>query len=424
MALTKTHNRMIAGAVINVLDYGADSTGLSDSYVAIQAAIDFASMQIEKPALYFPNGVYSVSQTLDFAHPECKVFGDGRHSSVIKFTGSGTALKFTNQNPNNGAFAFGGAIEDICIEGNTNATNLLYVGYVNHFLARNINLREANSLVGVGLRIEGTVLGCFENIYCSTNAQTMTSRPNIGILVDRDLASGARATACTFLHCVIEGTVGDGIQLVNSDQSMFLGGASENNNGNGVTISPGSRMNTFISVAFENQSGTTFADVFDGGFSNRFINCYTGKLFYIDTSSVFSRVEGGFHQSINALGDFATIQDLRYSFFLAGGTINVSASTSTRNLQNAQTGNITFSKKAAVVQTVTASPYTYTNGTGQSATVIVQGGTVTQIVYDRNGPVANLQTNGTFVLAPQDKLIITYSSAPTVTELANGTNYI
>ena len=37
MALTKTHNRMIAGAVVNVLDYGADITGSVDSKAAIQA---------------------------------------------------------------------------------------------------------------------------------------------------------------------------------------------------------------------------------------------------------------------------------------------------------------------------------------------------------------------------------------------------
>ena len=40
MALTKAHNRMITGAQVNVLDYGADPTGAVDSTSAIQAAID------------------------------------------------------------------------------------------------------------------------------------------------------------------------------------------------------------------------------------------------------------------------------------------------------------------------------------------------------------------------------------------------
>lgn len=40
MSLTKATYSMIQGAVTNVLDYGADSTGVADSTSAIQAAIN------------------------------------------------------------------------------------------------------------------------------------------------------------------------------------------------------------------------------------------------------------------------------------------------------------------------------------------------------------------------------------------------
>jgi polygalacturonase len=40
MSLTKVHNRMAAGAVANVLDFGAVGDGSADDTAAIQAAID------------------------------------------------------------------------------------------------------------------------------------------------------------------------------------------------------------------------------------------------------------------------------------------------------------------------------------------------------------------------------------------------
>ena len=46
MSLTKTSYSMISGAVFNVLDYGADSTGSADSTSAIQAAITAAGLMV------------------------------------------------------------------------------------------------------------------------------------------------------------------------------------------------------------------------------------------------------------------------------------------------------------------------------------------------------------------------------------------
>ena len=40
MSLTKVHNRMIDGAAVSVIDFGADNTGATDSTSAIQLALD------------------------------------------------------------------------------------------------------------------------------------------------------------------------------------------------------------------------------------------------------------------------------------------------------------------------------------------------------------------------------------------------
>ena len=85
MALTKASYSMIAGAAINVIDFGADPTGVADSTAAIQAAINkqealaqvFGRGAIQgaplenyqvgtAPFVYFPKGKYNISNVLTY----------------------------------------------------------------------------------------------------------------------------------------------------------------------------------------------------------------------------------------------------------------------------------------------------------------------------------------------------------------------
>lgn len=78
MALTKVSNRMISGAVANILDYGADPTGVSDSTTAIQTALD------DNLVIYVPTGTYLVS-TINIPHANnVRIFGDGMALSILK----------------------------------------------------------------------------------------------------------------------------------------------------------------------------------------------------------------------------------------------------------------------------------------------------------------------------------------------------
>jgi len=73
MALTKVTYSMIAGAAVNPVDFGADSTGSNDSTTAIQAAIDSMSAG---SCLYFPEGVFDFD-VVDFDVENCVITGPG-----------------------------------------------------------------------------------------------------------------------------------------------------------------------------------------------------------------------------------------------------------------------------------------------------------------------------------------------------------
>lgn len=87
MALTKVTYSMIEGQYINVLDYGADNTGGTDTTTAIQAAIDAAAGR----TVYFPTGTYVVTSTLSYKTaptqgafaPGIRLVGDGMLKTIF-----------------------------------------------------------------------------------------------------------------------------------------------------------------------------------------------------------------------------------------------------------------------------------------------------------------------------------------------------
>jgi hypothetical protein len=80
-------NAAIAGAGINgginVIDYGADPTGVADSADAINAAAAEAGTGGRHRAVYLPTGVYRVNKQINLTATQA-MFGDSRGSSVIQ----------------------------------------------------------------------------------------------------------------------------------------------------------------------------------------------------------------------------------------------------------------------------------------------------------------------------------------------------
>jgi len=65
MSLTKVSYSMINGASVNVRDFGAVGDGVADDRAAIQAAIDFVIAQGYGGEIWFPQGKYRVTNTIE-----------------------------------------------------------------------------------------------------------------------------------------------------------------------------------------------------------------------------------------------------------------------------------------------------------------------------------------------------------------------
>ena len=97
MALTKTHNRMIAGASANVKDFGAAGDGITDDTAAIQAA--FAHICSINGHVYFPSGTYIVSSGLVINADGVTISGDGNGTTIKRNFAAGDLLLIAKDDP-------------------------------------------------------------------------------------------------------------------------------------------------------------------------------------------------------------------------------------------------------------------------------------------------------------------------------------
>lgn len=144
MSLTKVSYSMIAGEVVNVLDFGADATGATDSQPAVQAALTYLFAN-GKNTLYFPDG------TFYFATPLTVTFTVGRSLRIV---GTSCAGMTSGSVPPGGTRLRGASgIESIILLTNAVLSSPVFYG----FECSNINFQQDNIATGAVCAIKNLV---------------------------------------------------------------------------------------------------------------------------------------------------------------------------------------------------------------------------------------------------------------------------
>jgi hypothetical protein len=114
MSLTKVSYSLITGASTNVLDYGADPTGATDSTAAFTAAKTVALAT--NKTIYFPAGTYKGSIAVASGETNLLIIGENRETTIIEAKDNSTATISVHWT------AFRTQIQSLTIK-NTAATN-------------------------------------------------------------------------------------------------------------------------------------------------------------------------------------------------------------------------------------------------------------------------------------------------------------
>ena len=207
MSLTKATYSMIEGAPVNVLDYGADPTGVADSTAAIQAAIDAGV--VASQVVFMPAGTYKVTDTLDIPmysqiqgehnYQNAKGYGVEPLGTKIAFAPTTAKTLFQASGPKllGGFYRSSYMIAGLYLEGNsTNSTgNSIYgidVDAISYSTFRDLTIEGFRT----GMRVAGTINNRFENIHVA-NAYIQN------VLYDGGIATTDVWTQCTFHYAPI-----------------------------------------------------------------------------------------------------------------------------------------------------------------------------------------------------------------------------
>lgn len=400
-------------SVINIKQFGAKGDGLTDDSGALTAARNFLAAQSKPPKLVFAAGEYVYSTSPNWAIQDAVIDADGE--VLLRCTGTGNAVVLDGQNAGGNVYNVQfGKNGRFLVAASPTGGHGVYVTSLHHSY---LGVRVIGAGAGnAGVYVKFSV--CTEyDIHVTKNGQPGNAwlngaQPAYGFY-GTQLNPGELLSYCTFINPILEHTASAGVYLDYAFGNTVLGGTMEGNASVGLLLTANAFNNKIANVDFE---VNTDHDIFCSGRENYFVNCDTAKVVTIDAVANNNTVIGGAHNAITIVSGATNnkILDLVYNRDNLGATITDGGTrTKLRNLTPRASFNSHNALPILTALTVSASPFTYENITGNDLDITVAGGTVTGIEFLRPGGFCSTGAiGGMFRLSPGDSLKVTYTAIP------------
>ncbi|WP_063551521.1 right-handed parallel beta-helix repeat-containing protein [Burkholderia territorii] len=361
-------------------------------------------------------------------------------ATTASTTSGATSLTFATTtgvtyNDNYGFGSPGNETTGVSIGQSVSGTNIAAGTFVTGVTAYSVTLSKATT----GTVASGTSI-VFTPMICMTTQTIATSAA---------AAAGTNTLTFTPYPSARGCAVGQGVSGTNIPAGTYVTSVSGNGNGPTVTLSnnfTGSGIANGASITFTGTSslststGISLSATKDCIVSNNQLSGIAKDGIYLDGScSNSTEISGNIGENIGCCNGFACL--IAIATLAAGASLKlrgnymaqpVNYPRAISNLIYAASWNNTswgednfaqngfvgsYVQMAPVVQTVGASPWTFTNSNLSAVSMSIAGGTVSSIGVSRNGQAAYASglTNGMIDLKPGDVMTVTYTAAPTVT---------
>ena len=237
MALTKAHNRMIAGSAVNVIDYGATGDGVTDDSAAFQAAIN-ANLG---NTIIIPAGTYKIGTTLSINTAGlgnvsvCQFQGAGMYETIIDNQSGGPA--FYVNSGTSAEFAYNFAVNDLSIisTGSVAGTIGIRLGGTRHTTIDNVRIDGMGSH---GIYCLSTVGDFTDTLHTEVRQCTIDNCGGYGVFAEVD--GNAIHYSFNMYECSVGTNTSGGIALESTVASEIAYCGTAYNDGPGLSINKGS----------------------------------------------------------------------------------------------------------------------------------------------------------------------------------------